>query len=1181
MTHLEISYRKLYILEPPRHLDNCASYHEPHPLTAVADLNNFRSIADNIIQLQNVTIMQALWSRAGQIRSCRCSSCLHDATTLARRTTTAASKRRLRVSDVFTAFYSSVFATAALADARVKENRRRQWDTAIAEVRGTTPQLDQESLFQTQTEETAEASNIESPWAPFDQSGRTVRTATFTPRWDGSREFGAPGTDFAIRLSKLGSEIDQSHAESVDKNAQEFGDVLMNEGLEEDDGGLPDYAPDKSEHLVASARSITIMVEKFILKIVDSIQQRVSGSTQRKLQPELKDMILRIQKLRGGFTTLPAYEWRGYEAVYQGRGELHQLLQKLCDDATPQDASSIELMLAKICINLLVSTAPPSVTLYNLLLRELTRLRQHDLAQIVVDSFFYDPVYKVHRPNRITIELLFTHFEIQRDAHGWRNILERIRHATLHPAHTLLTRRRHIDEMGTKDHQEWAANNILIRRKNFLIHRSPRDVKIYDALIRGAILFNPSSNAIRYIRQSLRESQVVYTETLCSVIERCLEEKDVRRCMRLLRNIVQHLWNPNTESSAFTFTRGLRYYLYQLLHICGLRTTLEPPENVLGYVAQMVQTLLRQMHRAAVEDAVVEGEDYIETLEAHLEANRYQHMVISDYGEMAAGSTQDSHQLSTLSEDRSESADLQIGWPEEVNSYECSGEKQSLTWLSKRVERAVWKRRVNERTGRLRRLEFLDAELSIVSRRLAAIEMKLIPVAFHAVHRHTQLMYLRRMPKPWSAYCHVGRLADLVALLRRHDKFARLNAALGFVKTELNNVENKLFKLFPKAHLSITTVERMYIKAARGTDKLGQQVKSLYNKHARRIRRKEPYKKMAARLLREKQRSMTKQRGVLGEVGALKAVPRPKTIRMTRNAAAKPKALMERQQHVESETRSKSLFSIVEREVNESSSSIIKLYHQCLFLLEWQAYNTRNEIGRLHLESKQAEKASRLDDNVQPRLVETQTSDCAEMSTSLVRNQRLQHQYQHWLMDQANITRAKIEELTEASIEIRAKMCGQSVGICRLEYFVRQNEWDFLSFGKQYTSWLQQQPAALKLHILAMPYLNKRKRFGHLRVFGRQTQIDLEKISQDLLKTKVIPLRPTKSKSKPKTSTSKPKTSTSKPKTSTSKPKTSKSKAKTSKSKFRRTETSKITSRHPQLHQGSQKLESLALIVRE
>ncbi|KAJ9204281.1 hypothetical protein DTO166G4_8714 [Paecilomyces variotii] len=81
--------------------------------------------------------MQGLWSRAASSQSaCRCVSCLSTAANgISSRAATAASRRRLRIGNSVTALYSSIFAAAALADARVKDKRRHEWEEKIAAVK--------------------------------------------------------------------------------------------------------------------------------------------------------------------------------------------------------------------------------------------------------------------------------------------------------------------------------------------------------------------------------------------------------------------------------------------------------------------------------------------------------------------------------------------------------------------------------------------------------------------------------------------------------------------------------------------------------------------------------------------------------------------------------------------------------------------------------------------------------------------------------------------------------------------------------------------------------------------------------------------------------------------------------------------------------------------------------------
>ncbi|KAL3472116.1 hypothetical protein BJX99DRAFT_236135 [Aspergillus californicus] len=81
--------------------------------------------------------MQRIWSRSAPAGpASHCVSCLSTAAEgVASRATSAASKRRLRIGNSVTALYTSIFAAAALADARAKGNRRIEWDEKIAAVK--------------------------------------------------------------------------------------------------------------------------------------------------------------------------------------------------------------------------------------------------------------------------------------------------------------------------------------------------------------------------------------------------------------------------------------------------------------------------------------------------------------------------------------------------------------------------------------------------------------------------------------------------------------------------------------------------------------------------------------------------------------------------------------------------------------------------------------------------------------------------------------------------------------------------------------------------------------------------------------------------------------------------------------------------------------------------------------
>lgn len=79
-----------------------------------------------------------MWSRAAQVQCVsNCPSCLLTSKAIARRATTAAARRTIRVGDVYTVSLSLLAAGLALESSRKKDDRRKQWDKVIGETRAT------------------------------------------------------------------------------------------------------------------------------------------------------------------------------------------------------------------------------------------------------------------------------------------------------------------------------------------------------------------------------------------------------------------------------------------------------------------------------------------------------------------------------------------------------------------------------------------------------------------------------------------------------------------------------------------------------------------------------------------------------------------------------------------------------------------------------------------------------------------------------------------------------------------------------------------------------------------------------------------------------------------------------------------------------------------------------------
>ncbi|KAG4421798.1 hypothetical protein IFR04_005048 [Cadophora malorum] len=528
--------------------------------------------------------MQVLWSRAAQAKSsCSCRSCLHTATNVARRTTTAVGKRRVKVSDVFTACYSTILATAAVADMRVKEERRKEWDRVIAEAKAGTPTNDTKSgrFGAPEAAKLDTETTFLSKWKSTGQD--EVHYKPMAVCGPASRH----NSQLEVKLRKMGSRLEDEELSFVEE-----GPDLV----------LTAREPMKPMHLAKMQDMIARLAYKFLAESKIFTGQFLQGNSDVQLQTmQMKD---RLQSLMEGFSNLPSYEWKDVDEVHDQRDALNRSLHTLCRNTKPNDRDAINLMLAKISYNMLVSTSPPSIVTYNVLLAEFTRLGEPHLAQIVVDSFMHDSKFK---PSRTTVKLILDHYRSKKDPNGFRSIILRMR-ATRGKepdvAPDMRIRKRKVKDLVKLSVQEWAMNTKTIHRAQALHEKTPRNAAIFDSVIRGCLEMKGVQLAVRQIRSAFREGHQVHQDTLCSVIRACVDQANFSVGVKLLRNILS-LWEDGVGYMATVYTEDLRQLIHQLLVMCGFDTSLGS-KNDLPIKASWdaLQDLLYYMHLESISEAI-------------------------------------------------------------------------------------------------------------------------------------------------------------------------------------------------------------------------------------------------------------------------------------------------------------------------------------------------------------------------------------------------------------------------------------------------------------------------------------------------------------------------------------------------------------------------------------------------
>ncbi|GAB7350727.1 hypothetical protein MBLNU459_g1280t1 [Dothideomycetes sp. NU459] len=388
----------------------------PFSLTAHPPASAFFDTHDRYSRSQNsnnsshrrrddAAIMQNVWSRIAQTRlSCRCPSCLTTASGVARSTTTATGKRPGRYAYSSTLFYSGIFAAAATTDAGIKQRRRDQWDRAIADVKH---DLEHEDAA------------TPTPMPAYSVNTTAAEAALMArPHGDAGLERAPdaqePSAEPSAMYTPVAAEDDEALFEPGCTPARPIWPA--NTGLRP----VPHNLPPQSIYATAHAkrktldrrwtpkklRSTELAVDKVILRLLLYMDdkecrawaaQAIPGpgpldelisSPRSHLEAMLDATQLRLDAVRRADTWLhqdtperlphSTQYHQDDDGYFHGTAaDLNRALQDLFKKRAAGDLAYSH-MLAKICYNLSVSTAPPNLQCWNTLLQGFINLGKND-----------------------------------------------------------------------------------------------------------------------------------------------------------------------------------------------------------------------------------------------------------------------------------------------------------------------------------------------------------------------------------------------------------------------------------------------------------------------------------------------------------------------------------------------------------------------------------------------------------------------------------------------------------------------------------------------------------------------------------------------------------------------------------------------------------------------------------
>jgi len=219
-------------------------------------------------------------------------------------------------------------------------------------------------------------------------------------------------------------------------------------------------------------------------------------------------------------------------------------------------------MVAKICYNLLISSAPPRIDTYNIMLIHFTRLRLHNLAQAVVDSFFEDSRF---RPSSSTVAAILDHYAAKGDRAGFNSVIQRMRGID---GDMRIGRRRFSDVVDPKL-QLWLQQWKVIHRNGLLTAKMPRNRLVFNSLILGSLRVFGARRAVMYFKAALREGCYVTVDLFVRVAQACLTKRNKKAARALLAAIISR-WHECKGSWRLESYSGSRGTILQLMDLCGI-----------------------------------------------------------------------------------------------------------------------------------------------------------------------------------------------------------------------------------------------------------------------------------------------------------------------------------------------------------------------------------------------------------------------------------------------------------------------------------------------------------------------------------------------------------------------------------------------------------------------------------
>ncbi|GKU01797.1 hypothetical protein FLAG1_03904 [Fusarium langsethiae] len=496
--------------------------------------------------------MQALWSRAGQAHRCGCRACETVVSTLGRRVTTATRPRKVAIADIFTACYSSMFATAAIVDAVRKEDRRQEIDRQLEETRRELAQLQLRNLEASQTTAGNSSAHNDISLSQMHHLWESIKEM-YTNR-PYMKEMYKPAT---IRIDEFLNRVHTEQYECPDKATMDTYRRTDYEHLEqviireEIDDSIPHRRPMNSKQLHNAGRTLNHLIQQ-LLKRVGAHDKSNSPSPSFDEAVKLADQY-------------PSYKFlveSNSEMVKKNRVTLNLGLREVVGSSL-----SLKEKVGRVCYNLLVSAYPADMHTYNTLIVAFDKHGYNFLAESVVNSFYY---YRRLKPTPSTFVAILNHYKTSGN-HG--RFLRSLACIAGLDGETGAKMRRRLAE-GFDPSRSGRKIQTWTQTGDYFWQHAPLDKPVVEAVIQGLLCMNLFDQAAMFFVSCMKTKVVLSTQIIKQLFDECIVALDWRSAVRLIQGFADcaNTW-PSMLLGRDQDTAYLINRLRVLLDLAGLQSS--------------------------------------------------------------------------------------------------------------------------------------------------------------------------------------------------------------------------------------------------------------------------------------------------------------------------------------------------------------------------------------------------------------------------------------------------------------------------------------------------------------------------------------------------------------------------------------------------------------------------------